>query len=82
MCYVFSGFFENYLLNRRQRVILNDKESNWTNLNAGVPRDLYWACCFSLFILMILLVRYLLACVYLLMVLPYLRVSKELTKLT
>ena len=32
------NFFENYLLNRHQRVVLNGKESNWMNLKAGVPQ--------------------------------------------
>ena len=26
-----------FLRNRKQRVILNDKSSSWTNINAGVP---------------------------------------------
>ena len=32
------NFFENYLLNRHQRVVLNGKESNWMSLKAGVPQ--------------------------------------------
>ena len=32
------NFFENYLLNRFQRVFLNEKESNWMSLKAGVPQ--------------------------------------------
>ena len=32
------NFFENDLLNRPQRVVLNGKESNWMNLKAGVPQ--------------------------------------------
>ena len=31
-------FFENYLTNRYQRVILNGKESDWKSLKAGVPQ--------------------------------------------
>ena len=31
-------FFENYLLNRHQHVVLNGKEFNWINLKAGVPQ--------------------------------------------
>ena len=31
-------FFENYLQNRFQRVVLNGKESNWKGLKAGVPQ--------------------------------------------
>ena len=31
------NFFENYLLNRYQRVVLNGTESNWKSLEAGVP---------------------------------------------
>ena len=30
------NFFENYLFNRFQRVVLNGKESNWMSLKAGV----------------------------------------------
>ena len=41
-CYGISGsllnFFENYLLNRHQRVVLNGKESNWMSSKAGVPQ--------------------------------------------
>ena len=33
-------FFENYLSNRYQRVVLNGNESNWKGLHAGVPKDL------------------------------------------
>ena len=29
------NFFENYLQNRFQRVVLNGKESNWKGLKAG-----------------------------------------------
>ena len=32
------NFFENYLLNRHQRVVLNGKESSWMTLQAGVPQ--------------------------------------------
>jgi ribonuclease P/MRP protein subunit RPP40 len=32
------NFFENYLSNRHQRVVLNGKESNWMSLKAGVPQ--------------------------------------------
>ena len=32
------NIFENYLLNRFQRVVLNGNESNWTSLKAGVPQ--------------------------------------------
>ena len=32
------NFFENYLFNRFQRVVLNGKESNWMSLKAGVPQ--------------------------------------------
>ena len=31
-------FFENYLSNRHQRVVLNGKESNWMSLRAGVSQ--------------------------------------------
>ena len=31
-------FFENYLTNRYQRVVLNGKESNWMSLQSGVPQ--------------------------------------------
>ena len=30
--------FENYLTNRKQRVVLNGKESNWGDIKAGVPQ--------------------------------------------
>ena len=32
------NFFENYLQNRFQRVVLNGTESNWKNIYAGVPQ--------------------------------------------
>ena len=32
------NFFENYLSNRYQRVVLNGTESNWKSLEAGVPQ--------------------------------------------
>jgi len=32
------NFFENYLQNRKQRVVLNGIESNWENVSAGVPQ--------------------------------------------
>jgi len=32
------NFFENYLKNRHQRVILNGTESNWRKINSGVPQ--------------------------------------------
>ena len=32
------NFFQNYLSNRRQRVVLNGQESSWMNLEAGVPQ--------------------------------------------
>ena len=30
--------FENYLLNRQQRVVLNDTSSDWRSITAGVPQ--------------------------------------------
>jgi hypothetical protein len=32
------NFFKNYLLNRKQRVILNGQHSEWGNIKAGVPQ--------------------------------------------
>ena len=32
------AFFENYLVNRQQRVVLNGIESDWMKLEAGVPQ--------------------------------------------
>ena len=32
------NLFENYILNRFQRVVLNGNESSWTSLEAGVPQ--------------------------------------------
>ena len=32
------NFLENYLQNRKQRVVLNGTESNWKNIQAGVPQ--------------------------------------------
>ena len=32
------NFFENYLTNRRQRVVLNGKESGWAPILSGVPQ--------------------------------------------
>ena len=31
-------FFSNYLSNRRQRVVLNGKESGWAPIQSGVPQ--------------------------------------------
>ena len=33
-----ANFFGNYLSNRYQRVVLNGKESNWINIESGVPQ--------------------------------------------
>ena len=35
---LFLTFFESYLQNRYQRVVLNGTESNWKMLHAGVPQ--------------------------------------------
>ena len=32
------NFFQNYLSNRYQRVVLNGKELDWRSLQAGVPQ--------------------------------------------
>ena len=32
------AFFQNYLSNRHQRVVLNGQESKWMGLGAGVPQ--------------------------------------------
>ena len=32
------NFFENYLFNRHQRVVLNGQESDWMTIKAGVPQ--------------------------------------------
>ena len=32
------NFFENYLSNRYQRIVLNGKESDWMSLKSGVPQ--------------------------------------------
>ena len=41
-CYGVDGNFykilENYLYNRKQRVVLNGQSSSWLNVNAGVPQ--------------------------------------------
>ena len=34
----FSTFFQNYLQNRYQRVVLNGTVSDWRSMNAGVPQ--------------------------------------------
>jgi hypothetical protein len=31
-------WFKDYLFNRKQRVIINGKESSWKTVNAGVPQ--------------------------------------------
>ena len=42
------NILNNYLHNRKQRVVLNGIESNWKEIKAGVPKDLYWGhYCFS-----------------------------------
>ena len=33
-----ANFFRNYLSDRYQRVVLNGKESNWKNIESGVPQ--------------------------------------------
>ena len=35
---VSCGFFEDYILNRHQRVTLNGSESSWRSISAGVPQ--------------------------------------------
>jgi len=32
------NLFQNYLTNRKQRVVLNGMESNWGDIKAGVPQ--------------------------------------------
>ena len=32
------SWFENYLSNRKQRVLINNKYSEWENIKAGVPQ--------------------------------------------
>ena len=32
------NIFEDFLRNRKQRVVLNGQKSNWKNINAGVPQ--------------------------------------------
>ena len=32
------NFFNNYLSNRQQKVVLNGKESDWKGIGAGVPQ--------------------------------------------
>ena len=34
----FYNILENYLKNRKQRVVLNDQSSSWLDINAGVPQ--------------------------------------------
>ena len=34
----FYNILENYLFNRKQRVVLNGQSSSWLNVNAGVPQ--------------------------------------------
>ena len=34
----FNNILENYLFNRKQRVVLNGQSSSWLNVNAGVPQ--------------------------------------------
>ena len=31
-------WFKDYLTNRKQRVVINGKESSWKTVNAGVPQ--------------------------------------------
>ena len=31
-------WFKDYLTNRKQRVVINEKESSWKTVNAGVPQ--------------------------------------------
>ena len=33
------SLFENYLKNRKQRVVINGSESSWGDINAGVTQD-------------------------------------------
>ena len=47
------NFFENYLLNRYQRVVLSGTESNWKSLEQVSPKVLCWAHYFFSFISMI-----------------------------
>ena len=44
------SFFEDYLLNRNQRAILNGFESTWRETYAGVPQGSVLGPCYFLFI--------------------------------
>ena len=32
------NIFEDFLINRKQRVVLNGQTSNWENIHAGIPQ--------------------------------------------
>ena len=36
---VSSNLLTHFLRNKKQKVILNDESSSWTNINADVPQD-------------------------------------------
>ena len=38
-CWDLLLLFKDYLTNRKQRVVINGKESSWKTVNAGVPRS-------------------------------------------
>ena len=47
-----NEWIRNFLLNRRQRVVLNNSKSTWSEVTSGVPKEVYWALFFLYYILM------------------------------
>lgn len=41
------NILDNFLRNRKQRVVLNEQISNWENINVGTPEDSILDHCFS-----------------------------------
>ena len=52
-CYGVEGgiynILENYLQDRKQRVVLNGKSSSWLDVNAGVPQGSWSIAVFNLY---------------------------------
>jgi hypothetical protein len=36
------SWIKNYLSNRKQRVVINNSNSQWRDIKAGIPRVQYW----------------------------------------
>ena len=45
--YQLLNILDDFLRNRKQRVVLNEQTFNWENIHAGIPEDSILDHCFS-----------------------------------